>query len=631
MLLRIHDLAKGWIAYVIFAFLILTFALWGIQSYLGGGGDREVAEVNGSVITQAEFQQAMQAERDSLRQMFGGQLPEGIVTEDLIQQRALDAVVARTLIRQTLEEYGFRVSDKEVLDYITAQPFFSENGAFSRQRYENILKQQRITKGSYEESVREQLRMDQLRQGVAETAFVTPAEKDDLVRLKGQTRELQYAVISLDEFRAQFQPSEEEITAFYEANAEAFMSPERVKIDYVILDENRLREDVVVTDEALEMFYQSNLDRFISPETRRAAHILVAVGEGEDPAEAKTRAEALVERIRAGEAFASVAREASDDTLSASNGGDIGYLARGDMEPQFEDVLFVLQEGQVSSPVRTSLGWQIITVTDIKPAQQKSLDEVRDQIEREYRVREAEERFFVLTEKLKTASFEQGDSLKPAAAALGVELQTSDWFTVDSGAGLAANPLVRQVAFSDRVLGDRRNSDLIDLDDMRIAVLRIAEHDPSEVRALDAVRDTVRQMLVEEGARDRVRELGEAAVARLADGQALSGVAGDIGATITEAGYVQRTSGGTAPAILGKAFTLPRPAAGERSVGGVQLANGDYALVVVSGIREGSADEAQRQQYALGQQRARAAREFDAFYGALEGRAEIKIYRENIE
>ena len=331
------------------------------------------------------------------------------------------------------------------------------------------------------------------------------------------------------------------------------------------------------------------------------------------------------------ELAADVASEASDDTLSASNGGDLGDLARGDMEPQFEDVLFVLQEGQVSAPVRPSLGWQIITVTDIKPAQQKPLDEVRDQIEREYRIREAEERFFVLTEKLKTASFEQGDSLKPAAAALGVELKTTDWFTVDNGTGFAANPLVRQTAFSERVLGDGRNSDLIDLDDTRIAVLRIAEHDPSQVRALDAVRDTVRQMLVEEGARERVRELGEAAVARLADGQTLAAVAGDVDADLTEAGYVQRASAGVTPAILGKAFTLPRPAAGERSVGGVQLANGDYALVVITAIREGVADEAQQQQYALTQQRSRASREFDAFYGALEGRAEIKIYRENIE
>lgn len=631
MLLRIHDLAKGWIAYVIFAFLILTFALWGIQSYLGGGGDREIAEVNGSVITQAEFQQAMQAERDSLRQMFGGQLPEGLVTEELIQQRALDAVIARTLIRQMLEEYGFRVSDKEVLDYITSQQFFQDNGAFSAERYRNILKQQRITQGSYEESVREQLRMDQLRLGVAETALVTPAEKADLKRLKGQSRELRFATISLDEFRAQFQPSEEEIAAYYEANAEAFMSPERVKVDYVVLDENRLRDEVTVTDDALEMFYQSNLDRYITPETRRASHILLSVGEGEDVQEAKARAQGLVDRIRAGEDFAAVAREASDDTLSASNGGDLGYLARGDMEPQFEDVLFVLQEGQVSAPVRTSLGWQLITVTDIKPAEQQPLEAVRDQLEREYRTREAEERFFVLTEKLKTASFEQGDTLKPAAAALGVELQTTDWFTVNQGNGLAANPMVRQTAFSDRVLGEGRNSDLIDLDQSRIAVLRIAEHEPSEVRPLGDVRDTVRQRLVEEGARDRVRELGEAGVSRLASGERLDKVADDLDASVNAPGYVQRSAGGIAPAVLGKAFTLPRPDAGARSVGGVQLANGDYALVVVSDIREGAADEAQQQQYTLTQQRSRASREFDAFYEAMKGRAEITVFRDNIE
>jgi peptidyl-prolyl cis-trans isomerase D len=631
MLLRIHDLAKGWIAYVIFGLLILTFALWGVHSYLGGGGERYVAEVNGEIITQREFRNIVQTERENLRQMFGGQLPADLVSDEMIRERALESAIARKLIEQTLSTYGFAVSDAEVLAHIRSQPFFQEDGRFSAQRYENILKQQRIAKGGYEASVREQLRMDQLRQGVAETAFVTPAERDDLVRLKRQERELTYALISLEALRAGFAPDEAEIRAYYEANPQSFMSPERVRIEYVILDEQRLREEVAATEEDLRAYYQSNLDAYITPETRRASHILVPVEEGDVEA-ARARAEALVERIRAGESFADVAREASADSLSAPAGGDLGFLARGDMEPAFEDVLFVLEQGQVSAPVRTELGWQILTVTEIKPAQQRPFAEVRDAIEQEYRLREAEDRFFVLSERLRTASFEQQDSLTPAAAAIGAELQTSDWFTLDEGTGFAADAMIRRAAFSQRVLDAGQNSDLLELADGRLAVLRVAAHEPSAPRPFEAVRDEARAMLVEAGARDRVRELGRAALARLREGATLEAAVRGIPATLERPGFVARDAAdGVPPALLRRAFTLNRPDAGGQSVDGLQLASGDYALLVVSAVRDGSGDEAHQARYALEQQRARAALEFDAFYGALESRAEIRIYRENLE
>ena len=635
MLLRIHDLAKGWIAYVIFGLLILTFALWGIHSYLGGGEERFVAEVNGELIGQREFRDAVQSERESLRQMFGGQLPGDLVSDEVIRERALDTVVARKLIEQTLETYGFAVSDAEVLAHIRSQPFFQDNGRFSAQRYENILKQQRIAKGSYEASVRQQLRLDQLRVGVAETAFVTSAEQDDLIRLKRQSRELSYALISLDRFRAAFEPDDAQIQAFYEANAQAFMSPERVRIEYVILDENHLREEVSVSEDDLRAYYQANLDRYITPETRRAAHILIQVADDADDADAadaRARADALVARIRGGEAFADVAREASDDTLSAPAGGDLGFIARGDMEPSFEDVLFVLDEGQVSAPVRIDLGWQIVSVTEIQSAQQRPFAEVREQIEDEYRVREAEDRFFVLTERLRTASFEQADTLRPAAAAIGVEVQTTDWFTLESGTGFAADAMVRRTAFDERVLGAGRNSDLLELDDARIAVLRVAGHEPSARRPLDAVRDQVRAMLVDEGARDRVRELGDAAVRRLRDGATLEAAVSDVAAAIERPGFVAREDAAGVPAaVLRRAFTMPRPEAGGRSVDGLQLPSGDYAVIAVTAVRDGAGDAALQARYSLEQQRSRAAREFDAFYDALESRADIRIFRENLD
>ena len=636
MLQAIRDRASGWIAYIIVLLISIPFALWGIQEYFGGGDPRIAAQVNGEEIPMFVFNRELQQQKRYLRALMGGQLPAQY-SDLVLREDALNRVVRNELLRQELDDAGYLIGDKVLVDQIRAMPRFAKDGVFDKQRYEQALNAMMRTTVQFEQEMSQRIRVSQFVEGVSQSAFLPVASMDDFLRLKNQQREIVYFVIPADVDGVRAEITQEQIQAYYETNKHLFRTPDRVKLSFIELREQDLIERIELDEALLRQNYEEHADLYVTPEQRRARHILLKLpSSSADDAEkenngVRLRAEQLISRIRAGEDFAMLAEQNSEDVLSAKNGGELGLLAPGDMDSEFEEVLFALDVDQISDPIETQQGIHIIQLMEIVPRQQKSLDQVRDQVALDYKQRAAESEFLELTEQLLTLSYEQSDSLAPAAEALALTVKTSEWLTRDQGEGIGTYPKVRQEAFNQEVFEQGRNSDLLELNDGHVLVIRIKEHENAKPKTLQEVEQEIRDLVAENTARERAAEKGREAIKELRAGSDASALAQKFGSELVEPRYIKRGDTQVPESISNKAFVLVRPAPDADTVGGLPMSGGDYAVVSLRAVQEGKQTDSDRKTVTMSQSLDYGTREMEATFEAMESAADVRIMRENFE
>lgn len=602
MLNFIRERAQGWIAWVIVGLLIIPFALWGINEYFGNGGKLVAANVNGKEISQREFQQAFYEQRGRMQQMLGGQY-DAQLFDPQIKQRVINDLVDRELLLQNADSMGYRVSDQTVVATIQGIDAFREAGVFSSALYQQQVQAQGQSPASFEQHVKRLIMSGQLPDGLASTVLITDAELDAAIRLEEQKRDFQYLVLKAENFRDSSVASDEAVNDYYEQHAERFMTTEKVRVEYVELSAASLQSEKKPSDDELREYYNANNSQFTVPEERRASHILIKLEEGADEAAvtaARNKADSLVVRIKAGEAFDVLAKKNSDDPGSAELGGDLGYFGRGTMEADFENAVFALKEGEVSEPVLTSFGYHIIKLTGIRAEKSKPFEDVRDEILAQFKKDEAERRYFELAEKLTNMAYEKPDSLSGVADTLHLELKQSPFFARRGGAGIFANPRVTTLAFSDEVLRQGFNSEPIELGENHVVVLRLLEHQQASRKPLAEVKTQVMQTLIEDKAKESVKAAGEKAVEQLAAGESAETVFKAQTVAWESAGEITRKTKETKinQAIIKQAFKLQHPTAVSQSYSGIVLGSGDYAVIRLNKVTDGdpaALDKAERE------------------------------------
>ncbi len=634
MLQNIRDKATGWIAYLIVGFITIPFLFWGIQSYLGVGGKANVATVNDSEISVQQFQRELQQQQRQLREMFGGKIPPELAEGMAMKQSVLASMIQREVLRQVTRENGWRVSDIAVAEAIKSTPQFQVNGQFSKQRYEQLLKTQRLSKPGYEAIVREGMQRDQLREVVDSTGFLTTADRRKFLQLEGQKRVIDYLVLDRNRFANEVNVDDAEIEEYYKKNSDRFLTPERVQLEYLILDRNELAKAVAVDDAEVKAAYERDRQLYRTPETRQASHILIklaATASDEEKKAAAEKAQAAYKEASSGADFAALAKKYSDDILTRDSGGNLGKLSRGDMPREFEDALFSLKEGEISQPVKTAKGYEIIRLDKVEGGEQKPFEAVKDQIAADLRMQQVDSRFADLSDQLVTLTYENPESLAVAADDLGLEIRETDWITRKGGEGIAANPKVLAAAFSEEVLQNQQNSDLIELDDGSVVVVRMKEHKAAAPRPLEEVKTEIAKMLRDEKLAARAREMGESALKKLEGGAALATVAQELGAPLKTAD-VTRKSTGIAPELLRAAFTMPA-VDGKPAFRGVPLRDGNYALVVVKKVTVPEIpDDKLKNNPELERLLAEYNdRYYQALYKAIESRQGIEVFSDQLQ
>ncbi|MCF6210001.1 MAG: SurA N-terminal domain-containing protein [Gammaproteobacteria bacterium] len=630
MLTFIREKVQGWIAWVIVGLLIIPFALWGINEYFGTGGSLVAATVNDAEIDQREFRQTFYEQRDRMQEMLGGQYDSRIFDPQL-RQRVINELVERELLLQNAEAMGYRVAEQNVAATIRSFESFHEEGVFSPELYRQQLRIQGQSPASFEHRIRRALLASQLPTGIAETALVTDAELDALIRLQGQQREVAYLTLPIKRYEDESDASEAAVASYYETHHERYMTSERVSVEYIELSANELGADLEPGDEKLREFYQSRSQQFSVPEERKVRHILLTLpeGAGERDVEAvRDKAKEVLERIRAGESFAALASEISEDPGSTDMGGDLGFISQGVMEPDFEQVAFVLNEGDVSEPVLTSFGFHIIKVDEIRVGEAKPFEEVRDELLEEYRRDEAEREYFDLADQLTNMAYETPDSLTEVAEVLGLPLKESGLFSRDGGEGVFANPQLTIIAFSDEVLKQGYNSEPVEVGERHVVVLRLKEHSKAAPLPLEEVADEIRQQIIAEKAQERAQDAAAELVKRLESGASQEEVAREADAEWQTPAVLERNAVTVDPALVQAVFRMPRPAGEATRYGSTALRSGDFAVLVLSRVIDGdlaSFDKAERENLRQQLANLRGAESSQAILDALKAKARIVI------
>ncbi|KAF0191241.1 MAG: peptidyl-prolyl cis-trans isomerase D [Gammaproteobacteria bacterium] len=632
MLELIRTKAQGWVAWTIVILLVIPFALWGINEYISPNAEQYVAKVNDVQIPVRQYQQAFQLTRARLQQSLGAGFDPAMLESLGLKRRVLDNMIEEEVTVQAATKAGYRINDQQIAAEVRGLPDLQTDGNFDPARYERLLRSQGETPASFEGRVGRMMLLDQFMSGIADTTFVTGADLNRVVQLRDQQREVSYLTVPLSRFSGDVAVDEEAVNSYYASNHERYAVPEQARVDYVDLSVDDLMKSVQVDEDRVRESYETRRSEFAAEEQRRASHVLIEFGD--DVEAARQKAEKLRQRAIAGESFEKLAEEYSEDKGSSGNGGDLGFFGAGIMDKAFEKATFALEKtGDISDVVKSAFGFHIIKLTGIQTGSGRSFDEVRDQIESDLRRRTAEELFSDRAEILANTAFEHPDTLSVAAQALALEVNTSNFFDHATGGGIASNATVREAAFSDEVYREGNNSVPIEIGPDHVVVIRVNERKASATRPLAEVRDEIINQLRNEQARGKIRTFGADLLAKLQDDSDHVAVAQAHKAVWNEAKFIKHNDPAMDAAIVTAAFSVGRPAANQALYRGIALANGDYAILRLTVVKDGdlaALDDAARTSLRETEARTRGTAEQRSVVSGLVKRADITRYESQI-
>lgn len=613
--------------------IAVPFAFFGVDSYFRvSGGGQSVARVGDYNVSPQEFTDALRDRQDAVRRLTQGKVDPKMLDSPELRYATLDNLIQRRLLLDRAIRAGMTVSEGQLKKVIEDQPGFKdESNRFSYERYQQILRSEGMTPTVFESRLRQDLMLEHQREGYFGSGFVSKTVLERLIQVAEQQREVSFYRISPERYKEEVQISPDAVKQYYEANKDGFRIPERVKVDYVVLSADSLMPQIQLDPAEVRRFYESRRSQYMVPEARQASHILIAADASagaEAREKARARAEELLGQLLAKpESFSELAKKHSQDPGSAANGGDLGFISPGAMKdvPEFEAALFKLKEGEISPPVASKHGFHIIRLTKLQPAQGKSFEEVRSQIEDELRKQRAARRFAELADRFSNIVYEQSESLKPAAELVNAEVRRSGWVTRDSADPAILNqPRFREAVFSNDVLKDRRNSDAIEVASNALVSARLVEHQAASTRPFDEVRADIEKMLRQREATKRAVETGRGELEQLKAGASVK-------ADWSAPKLISRTqSEGLSEAAVRQAFRVD--AASLPAYAGVENPDGGYTLLRVSRVvlAESIAPE-RRRGFAEALRQVLGQQEFAAYLGSVRQKTEITVNREKLE
>ena len=578
MLQAINDRIKGWLGIVVVVLIGLPFALWGIQSYLDDAGPRYAAKVNNSEISANEFERMVSLQRQSLLRQNNGKLP---IEDKVLRERTLSQLINQRLLEGFTYDNGYRISDVVLSERI--KQLFTVDGVFDRARFEAGVASYGMNIPMYEQTLRNELRLQQMQSAIVNSTFVTKDEVNKLAALNEQTRDISVLTFNVEHFSTASKPTEDEVKQYYEANLQRFMMPEKVKVDYVEITSDALAENVTVDEAQVKRMYDDYVASASGREERKARHILLQTGDNK--AAAKAKIESIKQELEQGADFAVLAKKYSQDSGSASQGGDLGWVALGEMVKPFEQTLFDMKKGTVSDIVETQFGYHLIELDDIRSETIAPLGVKRYEFEEDLKSEAVASMFYDLSERLASTAYENPSSLDAVVSALDLKVKTTDYFTRSSGEGIAADEKLRNVAFSPAVLEQGSNSDIIEISPKHVVVLRLNDHVNATPIPLDTVSSKIENILKIKNGHEQTRTAALEIKSKIEAGTPVKEITAE-GITVEDIASLGRNDKAKVsdPSILYNAFDLPHNEDNKPSVRAVDLMTGDVALVVLTKV-----------------------------------------------
>jgi len=579
MLQNIRDNTQGMIAKFIIAAISVPFVLFGIESLFHGGGSNHVAEVNGEGISDADLRQAIALQQRQIMSRMGDKIDPAMLQEDRLKGAALEALISQKIMLLAADDSHMGISTAAIDQMIVTNKDFQVDGKFSSQRFQDLLRGAGFSPRMYKELLKNELVINQQASGITQSGFMTAKEAQLATGLLNQTRDVRYAVLPLSQEKALVQVSDDDIKSYYDQHADEFYRPEQVVAEYVELTAKQFYPEIA--DEELKREYDNLVTNFQASERRRVSHILLKTKDRSQD-DAIKQLNDLKARLDKGENFADLAKQYSEDAGSKKSGGDLGFVSEGGLPKSLLDAAKSLTKGAVSAPVVSDAGVHLIYVADVIKSEPPAYDTEKENIRQRLQQERSAKAFVSASEKLADASFNAPD-LASVAKTMGLDVKQSSAIVRDTppAEGVFSNRKVVDVLFSDEVLEQGLNSDLIEVEaGADVVVVRAKEHTPRELKPLDQVSADIRQKLSEQLAKTSLQKKADdiiAAIKSASDSSKLSW---------TNAKGIKRSGANVPFEILGSAFDVAAPPAGKRLLLSKVLSSGDVAIIDVSNVSD---------------------------------------------
>lgn len=579
----IRNKSKGIVMWAIVGLIIIPFAMFGVQDYLSGASSNVPAVVNGSDISSAQLTRAVQQRKQQLQQQLGNNYNPDLFPANFLRQQVLNDLISRKLISDFTVNANMSASSKQIFNEIKQVPQFKDgSGTFSTKIYTRAIKGAGRSKAGFEAEVAKDYILNQLRAGVFNTSLTLPYEVEQTQMLLNQQRNIAYLNFEKSKYKKSKSISDEELNKFYQSHLASYKTEEKVDVEYVELDINQVATKIDVSAKKVAEYYEDNLSSYSEKDYPAA---LVMIND-------------VRRRLDKGESFEALSKEISKDD------GDLGFISKGVMDKAFDSVAFKLNKGEISKPVKTNFGYHLIKLIDIKGeernikhilvkplAKPQALDSaLRAKIKKELQVQEAEKSFFEDVEKFSNLAYENADSLDAVASGLDLQIKSSGLSLRRGLNGVLANSQVSSAIFSDEVLKKNKNSDVIELKETHMIVVRIKEHQVAAQKTFDEVKaDVSKQVSIQHQINDMKKDVNSAFKNLSSGGKGSEQTALFRNSQWIPAKFVSRRSSkelNIPTTVVQKAFSLARPSKSKPSIGMVDLANGNQAIVVVSSIKD---------------------------------------------
>lgn len=523
---------------VIVAFVATSVVYFGSDAVgRRGMGDNAVASVNGEEIPVERFRRTYQSYVEFYRQIYKDRMTSDMAEKLGIPQQVINDLVQEALIIQQATHEGVTVTDDEVRARIQEIRAFQADGRFARERYLQVLRQVRVDPADFEADQRRDMVRRRMEGLVKDGVKLSPDELQQAYGFRKDRVRAAWASIEIAPLMAGITVADGDLEPYVKSHQAQLTRAERRKIQYVLLSPKAFAEPV--PDAAAEAYYTEHPAEFEKPRRLRAAHVLVRVPPvGGSDAENASRAkvEDVIKRARAGEDFAKLAREVSEDTGTAPQGGDLGFVGPGEMVPQFEQAVFALKKGEISpAPVRTPFGYHAIKILEVQEGGRSPYKEVAVKIKDKLLAERSDRAAGAKADQIR-APLQAAKDFGAEAKTLGVEARAATLSRGDGLEGIGRDTGLEETVFA--LAPGGVSSPLKTA--AGYVVVKVAEVLPAGVPPLAEIRNDVIEAIKRERAGALALDKAKALAATAAREGDLAAAARKEGLTAGDTGFFSR-------------------------------------------------------------------------------------------
>ena len=626
MLEKFRSYAQTKAAKIILALILVPFALFGIDSYLNQAGNNlSIAKVNGYKIALPEYNRAIENVRNRIMSE-GKKVDPAMFDSFEFKESVIDGLITKQLLNNDIKKSRFRITDQQLSQYIIGMPEFQKDGKFSQEIYDKVLQNNQLTPKKFEESIRNDLLIQQVRDGLQKLTFIPPNNLAETLKATSQQREISIAEFKTKEYMTKANIAEKDMQAFYDQNKSKFLAPEQVKAEFVVFSLANILPTINVTEDEIKSFYKANADKYQNQQQREASHILIAASKNAPPAEkakAKAKAEDVLNQIRKNpKQFAELATKYSQDPESAKKGGDLGSFGRGMMVKPFDDAVFSMKVNEISNVVESDFGYHIIKLTKII-GEGGGFDAMRPQIKAELIYQKGQEKFAALAEEFSNKVYEQSSSLDAVSKRFNLPIQKTDWISRNDSDKFFKNEALMSALYSKESIKDHRNTEAIEVTPNNLISARVVDYKAQSTKPFADVRKNIEDYLKFESAKKMVASEGEAALKSLTD--ASSKIQWQP-ATLVD----RKNTKGLSDAVVNHAYKMPTDKL--PSYSGFIDGNNGYVIVKVNKVSfPNDSNEENKQAFASDYSEALSAEYLSAYLKGLKAKASVSVNQKFFE